>query len=98
MQCSSNIYFCSDPAMTEKITKSLNINLPLHITRSRDPRAILTTLFSAWLPVSTALLVSVIESLPAPPAAQATRLPALIDASPGSEHVDPGIRDAMVNF
>jgi ribosome assembly protein 1 len=84
--------------MTEKITKSLNINLPPHITRSRDPRAILTTLFSAWLPVSTALLVSVIESLPAPPAAQAARLPALIDASPGSEHVDPKIRDAMVHF
>jgi ribosome assembly protein 1 len=82
--------------MTEKITKSLNITLPPHITRSRDPRAILTTLFSAWLPLSTALLVSVIESLPSPPAAQETRLPALIDASPGFTHVDPILREAMV--
>ncbi|KAB8296055.1 hypothetical protein EYC80_008863 [Monilinia laxa] len=87
-----------DPAMTEKITKSLNITLPPHITRSRDPRAILTTLFSAWLPLSTALLVSVIESLPAPPAAQEARLPALIDASPGASHVDAKIREAMVKF
>ncbi|KAK0113223.1 Cytoplasmic GTPase/eEF2-like protein (ribosomal biogenesis) [Cadophora gregata] len=85
-----------DPAMTEKIIKSLNITLPPHITRSRDPRAILTTLFSAWLPLSTALLVSVIESLPSPPAAQKERLPALIDDSPGFTFVDPVIRNAMV--
>ncbi|CAD6444159.1 b94f5ddc-8449-4f80-b578-dbb960f8be2e [Sclerotinia trifoliorum] len=87
-----------DPVMTEKITKSLNITLPTHVTRSRDPRAILTTLFSAWLPLSTALLVSVIESLPAPPAAQEGRLPALIDASPGASHVDPKVREAMIKF
>ncbi|TVY68767.1 Ribosome assembly protein [Lachnellula suecica] len=85
-----------DPAMTEKITKSLNINLPPHIVRSRDPRAILTTLFSNWLPLSTALLVSCIESLPSPPVAQEGRLPGLIDASPGYTHVDPVVRDAMV--
>ncbi|KAH6724038.1 P-loop containing nucleoside triphosphate hydrolase protein [Leptodontidium sp. MPI-SDFR-AT-0119] len=85
-----------DPAMTEKITKSLSITLPPHITRSRDPRAILTTLFSAWLPLSTALLVSVIESLPSPPAAQEERLPGLIDDSPGFKFVDPTIRDAMI--
>lgn len=84
--------------MTEKITKSLNIALPQHILRSRDPRVILTTLFSAWLPLSTALLVSVIESLPSPPSAQAARLPALIDASPGADHVDAAVRNAMVNF
>ncbi|KAL2075750.1 hypothetical protein VTL71DRAFT_693 [Oculimacula yallundae] len=85
-----------DPTMTEKIVKSLNITLPTHITRSRDPRAILTTLFSAWLPLSTALLVSVIESLPSPPVAQAERLPALIDDSPGFASVDPALRDAMI--
>ena len=82
--------------MTEKITKSLNLTLPPHITRSRDPRAILTTLFGAWLPLSTALLVSVIESLPSPPVAQEGRLPALIDASPGFTHVDPILREAMI--
>jgi ribosome assembly protein 1 len=84
--------------MTEKITKSLGINLPPHVARSRDPRAVLTALFSAWLPLSTAMLVSVIESLPSPPVAQASRLPALIDSSPGFEHVDTTVRDAMVNF
>jgi ribosome assembly protein 1 len=82
--------------MTEKITKSLNITLPPHITRSRDPRAILTALFSTWLPLSTALLVSVIESLPSPPVAQEMRLPALIEASPGASHINVALREAMV--
>jgi ribosome assembly protein 1 len=84
--------------MTEKIAKSLNINLPPHLLRSRDPRSVLTALFASWLPLSTALLVSVIESLPSPRVAQAARLPDLIESSPGSDHVDPAVRDAMVSF
>ena len=87
-----------DPAMVEKITNSLSLTIPPHILRSRDPRAIMTTIFAAWLPLSTAVLVSTIEHLPAPPAAQPSRLPALIDASPGSNHVDPNVRDAMINL
>lgn len=87
-----------DAALTEKICKGLGITLQPHVVRSRDPRAILTTLFAQWLPLSTAMLVSVIESLPSPPVAQATRLPALLDDSPGSDHIDPAVRDAMVNF
>ncbi|OJZ84624.1 hypothetical protein ASPFODRAFT_48710 [Aspergillus luchuensis CBS 106.47] len=87
-----------DPALLEKITKSLNINIPQYILRSRDPRNIMTTLFSMWLPLSTAVLVSVIEYLPSPPTAQAARLPAMIEESPGSQFVDPKVKDAMVNF
>ena len=87
-----------DPAMVEKITKSLSLTIPPHVLRSRDSRVIMTTVFSAWLPLSTAVLVSVIEHLPAPPAAQASRLPALIDASPGAKNVDSKIREAMVNM
>ncbi|CAG8973196.1 hypothetical protein HYALB_00006365 [Hymenoscyphus albidus] len=85
-----------DPAMVEKITKGLSITLPAHTLRSKDPRAILTTLFTAWLPISTALLVSCIESLPSPPVAQESRLPDLIENSPGSSHVDSVIREAMI--
>lgn len=91
------IYF-SDPAMLEKITKSLSLTIPPHILRSRDPRAILTTVLAAWLPLSTAVLVSVTEYLPGPPAAQASRLSRLIEASPGAKFVDTAIQDAMVNF
>ena len=88
----------SDPAMLEKITRSLSLTIPPHVLRSRDPRSLLTTVFAAWLPLSTALLVSVVEKLPNPPTAQAARLPALIDASPGASHVDPIVRAAMTTF
>ena len=88
----------SDPSLTQKILKSLSITLPAHILRSRDPRAILTSLFGAWLPLSTAMLVSVVEYLPSPPAAQAIRMPSIIDASPGADHVDPKLRAAVVEF
>lgn len=87
-----------DSAMVEKITKSLSLTIPSHVLRSKDPRALLTALFSAWLPLSTAVLVSVIEYLPSPPVAQANRLPALIDASPAPEHVSESLRKAVVGF
>ncbi|KAH9877870.1 hypothetical protein J1614_003087 [Plenodomus biglobosus] len=87
-----------DPTMVEKITKSLNITLPAHIMRSRDPRALLMALFAAWLPLSTALLVSVTEYLPPPTKAQAERIPEILDSSPGADYVAPEVRDAMIGF
>ncbi|PLN76717.1 P-loop containing nucleoside triphosphate hydrolase protein [Aspergillus taichungensis] len=87
-----------DPVLLEKITKSLGVTIPPYVLRSRDPRNVMTTLFSMWLPLSTAVLVSVIEYLPNPPAAQASRLPALIEDSPASNVVDPAVKDAMVQF
>lgn len=87
-----------DPALLEKVTKSLNITIPPHTLRTRDPRLLMTTVFASWLPLSVALLVSVIESLPSPPIAQAERLPELIKDSPGSDHIDKSITDAMFLF
>ena len=84
--------------MTEKITKSLSLKIPIHVLRSRDPRAILTTIFSSWLPLSTAVLVSVIEYLPSPPVAQSDRLPKIIAESPGGDSVDSRLKDAMIRF
>ncbi|POR34917.1 Ribosome assembly protein 1 [Tolypocladium paradoxum] len=87
-----------DPSLLDKVTKSLNITIAPHIVRARDPRLLLTTVFASWLPLSTALLVSVVESLPSPPAAQAERLPDLLEESPGSDCIDKAVRDAMVSF
>ncbi|EQL02189.1 Protein synthesis factor, GTP-binding protein [Ophiocordyceps sinensis CO18] len=87
-----------DPGMLEKVTKSLSITIPPHVIRARDSRLLLTTVFASWLPLSTALLVSVVESLPSPPVAQAERLPDLLEYSPGSQCIDKAIRDAMVSF
>ncbi|KAI9715304.1 MAG: Cytoplasmic GTPase/eEF2-like protein (ribosomal biogenesis) [Chrysothrix sp. TS-e1954] len=84
-----------DLAMVEKITKSLSLNLPSHVLRSRDPRAVLTSLFAAWIPLSTAVLVSIIEQLPSPASAQAKRMPGLLDASPGASSIEETVRRAM---
>jgi ribosome assembly protein 1 len=86
-----------DQQLLEKITKSLNINIPAHIMRSKDPKALLSAVFSAWLPLSTAVLVSVIEHLPSPPSAQELRMPNLLEASPGADHIDEKVKDAMVH-
>lgn len=86
-----------DPNLLEKITKSLSITIPTHIMRSKDPKALLSAVFTAWLPLSTAVLVSVVEHLPAPSAAQETRMPGLLALSPGHDHIDARIRDAMVH-
>ena len=90
--------FFSDPVLLEKITKSLNITIPPYILRSRDPKNIMTTLFSSWLPLSTAVLVSVIEYLPSPQAAQSARLPEMIESSPGSSHIAENVKQAMLDF
>lgn len=86
-----------DSALLEKITKGLSINIPAHILRSRDPKALLSAVFSTWLPLSTALLVSVIEGLPSPPKAQAARMPSLLEASPGAVFLDTKVKDAMIH-
>ena len=87
-----------DPSKLEKITKSLSITLPAYVTRSRDPKAILQAVFASWLPLSTALLVSVIEYLPSPPVAQATRLPEMIRYLVGAKNIDKAIKDSMIHF
>lgn len=85
-----------DQALLEKILKSLNITIPPHVMRSRDPKALLSAVFLAWLPLSTALLVSVIEQLPSPRTAQELRIPSLLDISPGHEHIDRKVKEAMI--
>lgn len=87
-----------DPAMLEKVTKALGLTIPSHIVRARDPRLLLTTVFNSWLPLSTALLVSVIESLPSPRKAQAERLPDLLKDAPDSNAISQNIKDAMIGF
>lgn len=66
--------------------------------KSKDTRSLLSTIFSQWLPLSTALLVSVIEQLPSPPVAQKQRIPAIISSAPGAREVSETVRNATVEF
>jgi ribosome assembly protein 1 len=87
-----------DEALLNKILTSLSVTIPTHILKSRNQQNILTTLFAKWLPLSTAVLVSVIERLPSPPAAQQARMPELLDASPGHSDISAEIKLACTSF
>lgn len=87
-----------DEVLLNKILKSLSITIPAYILNSRIPHNILTTLFTKWLPLSTAVLVSVIEKLPSPAMAQEARLPALLESSPDSGSISPEIKAAAATF
>lgn len=67
-----------DKEMTEKVVKSLNLKVLPRDLRSKDTRAVLTTIFSQWLPLSTCVLLAVVEQLPSPAAAQKIRMPKML--------------------
>ena len=87
-----------DPGLFEKIIKSLSIKLPTYVLKSRDAKAILQGVFSVWLPLSTAVLVSIVEYLPSPPSAQASRLAHMLDRSPGAQAISESVRRAIVDL
>ncbi|PWW79517.1 P-loop containing nucleoside triphosphate hydrolase protein [Tuber magnatum] len=87
-----------DQEKIEKIVKSLGLKILPREMKSKDTRSLLSTIFSQWLPLSSAVLVSVIETLPSPPAAQKRRIPAIISGAPGSREVSEVVQDAMVGF
>ncbi|CAZ83804.1 unnamed protein product [Tuber melanosporum] len=85
-----------DQEKIEKIVKSLGLKILPREMKSKDTRSLLSTIFSQWLPLSSALLVAVIETLPSPPAAQKQRMPAIVSSAPGSREVSEAVQNAMV--
>ncbi|KAF9365641.1 Cytoplasmic GTPase/eEF2-like protein (ribosomal biogenesis) [Mortierella sp. NVP85] len=67
-----------DKEKTEKVVKSLNLKVLPRDLKSKDPRVTLTTIFSQWLPLSTCVLLAVVDQLPSPPAAQMIRMPKML--------------------
>ncbi|KAG7442999.1 P-loop containing nucleoside triphosphate hydrolase protein [Guyanagaster necrorhizus] len=61
-----------------KITSTLNLKIPLRDLKSKDTRQLLSLIFSQWLSLSTCIIQSVIDVVPAPPVAQATRIPKML--------------------
>jgi len=78
--------------------KSLNLKVLPRDMKSKDTKALLSTIFAQWLPLSIAVLVSVIEQLPSPLVGQKQRIPLILDATPGYGDIDPNVRRAMVEF
>ncbi|KAF3280784.1 Elongation factor-like GTPase 1 [Orbilia oligospora] len=88
-----------DQEKVEKIVQTLGIKVLPRDLKSKDSRALLSTILMQWLPLSRAVLGTVVSQLPSPPAAQKQRVTNLIENSPGgAELIAPEIKNAMENL
>lgn len=90
-----NVIMSKNVEIIEKITKTLNINVLPRDLRSKDDKQLLRKIMSQWLPVSTAVLLTVIEKLPSPLDSQGERLDTIISGAPGVEKVDHELLESM---
>lgn len=63
-----------DTEKVQRIIKTLGIKVLPRDQRSKDPRTLLSAIFSQWLPLSASALLAVVEQLPSPVEAQAERV------------------------
>ncbi|KAG5457089.1 MAG: P-loop containing nucleoside triphosphate hydrolase protein, partial [Olpidium bornovanus] len=70
-----------DKQKVEKIVSALLLKVFPREMKSKDSRALLSTIMSQWMPLAPAVLRTVVEHLPSPTAAQRLRLPRLLHPS-----------------
>ncbi|ODV72100.1 GTPase RIA1 [Cyberlindnera jadinii NRRL Y-1542] len=92
-----NIVIEKNAEVLEKIVKALNIKVLPRDLRSKDNKALLSQVMGQWLPVSSAVLLTVTEKLPSPLESQRTRIPTVLESAPHHELIDPGLREAMLS-
>lgn len=68
----------NDKEKIDKIVKSLNLKILPRDLKSKDTRAVQSTICSTWLPLAQTVLYSIVEQLPSPLEAQKVRLPKLL--------------------
>ncbi len=69
------------PRNTEKVGKiiaTLGLQISPRDLKSKDSRYLLSLIFTQWLSLSTCIIQAVIDIVPAPPIAQATRIPKML--------------------
>ncbi|ESQ47559.1 hypothetical protein EUTSA_v10019976mg [Eutrema salsugineum] len=67
-----------DRAILEKVIKSFNLSIPPRELQNKDPKNVLQSVMSRWLPLSDAVLSMAVKHLPDPIAAQAFRISRLV--------------------
>lgn len=83
-----NVIMEKDLDMVEKFTKILDVTLTARDLRTKDDKQLLRQIMGQWLPVSTAVLLTVIEKLPSPLESQSERLDVIIGKEYEKEDVD----------
>lgn len=88
-----NVIMEKNIEMVEKFTKILDVTLTARDLRTKDDKVLLRQIMGQWLPVSTAVLLTVIENLPSPLDSQGERLDVIL----GSEYDKKDIDESLVN-
>lgn len=92
-----NILIEKNVDVLEKIIKTLNIKVLPRDLRSKDNKNLLIQVMSQWLPVSSAVLLTVTEKLPSPLFSQEERIPTILESAPNHELIDPILKKAMLS-
>ncbi|KAF8967113.1 P-loop containing nucleoside triphosphate hydrolase protein [Flammula alnicola] len=67
-----------NPDKVIKIVNVLDLKIAPRDIRSKDTRHLLSLIFTQWLSLSTCIIQTVIDVVPTPPVAQATRIPKML--------------------
>ncbi|KAH3667748.1 hypothetical protein WICMUC_005280 [Wickerhamomyces mucosus] len=91
-----NVVIDKNVEVLEKIVKALNIKILPRDLRSKDNKFLLSQVMGQWLPVSSAVLLTVTEKLPSPLTSQQERIPTILESAPNHDLIDPKLREAML--
>ncbi|KAM3692648.1 hypothetical protein ACJW30_08G105000 [Castanea mollissima] len=82
-----------DKGVLEKVIKSFNLSVPARELQNKDPKVVLQSVMSRWLPLSEAILSMVVKCMPDPIAAQSFRVSRLL---PKREILNNGVDSNVV--
>ena len=80
----------------ENIAKTLNLKILPRDLRAKDTRNLLTAIFSQWLPLTTSVLLTVIEKLPSPIQAQSDKMDVILESQPQRDLIPEDLEKAMM--
>ncbi|KAI0051129.1 P-loop containing nucleoside triphosphate hydrolase protein [Auriscalpium vulgare] len=72
------VLFNPNSEKVKKIVATLNLKIAARDLNSKDPHHLLPIIFTQWLPLSSAIIQTIIDIVPPPNAAQRTRIPKML--------------------
>ncbi|ODV59753.1 GTPase RIA1 [Ascoidea rubescens DSM 1968] len=84
-------------AQLEKIISVLNLKISPRDLKSKDTKNLLKIIMAQWLPLSSSVLLTVIQKLPSPIDSQKERVAFLIEDSPSAQLIDEKLKAGILN-
>ncbi|GAA5885129.1 hypothetical protein JCM6882_007242 [Rhodosporidiobolus microsporus] len=85
----------NNPVKIDKIVASLSVRVRPQDLRSKDTRNLLLSIFSQWLPLAPSAFRAIVDRVPAPPDAQAFRVPRMLHPEIGYLEEAPPPKDKL---